>query len=345
MRLIGTPLPEDYKAFIDLYGTGIIQPAEFWVRNFLVSHDLVHLGAPLHAARNAGQLGSFNIFPEPNGLLAWGLSNFGHYCCWKVGGEPAAWEIVIFFDDMTSHLSVSSNSMTGLVAELLELSSSLVGTVFHKTMFAPPQGFQALEARRSTTRTWTEVCRNNTQITYKVANALILSIPLEWNVVDRLDIHNTSLKSFPEILFISQLFDRHLPAAAAPIITLFVRRNSASSFANSMLLRDAILESFAKQEKCNGAVGAQENQEDFVGFIRESLSTAEIQTPHIVVGELTSECKTVPWIRFQRYEGLVVVCFFYAHHGSWLLEFECPSFTIDNWIVLLDEVASSVGFE
>ena len=96
-----------------------------------------------------------------------------------------------------------------------------------------------------------------------------------------------------------------------------------------MLLRDAILESFAKQEKCNGAVGAQENQEDFVGFIRESLSTAEIQTPHIVVGELTSECKTVPWIRFQRYEEvLVVVCFFYAHHGSWLLEFECPSFTI-----------------
>jgi hypothetical protein len=104
-REIGVALPDDYKAFIDLYGTGQVSSAEGWtvIWNF---RDVSLFGPSLREVLNGTQSvptfyrqvvnksewpGPYLIYPEPGGLL--------HNLNWLMTGQPNRWDVVYYFSD------------------------------------------------------------------------------------------------------------------------------------------------------------------------------------------------------------------------------------------------------
>lgn len=104
---LGATLPDDYKAFIQTYGSG-------WIGGFISIWDpfsenkylnlVQSTRSTLQAIRmlKVGLKKELNIdeppyplFPEPGGLLPFGATIAGDVLFWKTEGTPAAWTIVI----------------------------------------------------------------------------------------------------------------------------------------------------------------------------------------------------------------------------------------------------------
>ncbi|MFF5125740.1 SMI1/KNR4 family protein [Streptomyces syringium] len=100
---LGTRLPSDFKALVATYGRG-----EFC--------DVIGLCTPFgedNPVRLTAELledyGSsremfperypYPLFPEPGGLIAWGLTDVGHHLCWLTVGEPDSWPVVVWSRD------------------------------------------------------------------------------------------------------------------------------------------------------------------------------------------------------------------------------------------------------
>jgi hypothetical protein len=100
-RSLGTALPEDYKLFLAIYGTGSV--ADFiWVSNpFSVLRPwFPWLSAALWAEHataegRGGRSPSFPLFPAPNGLLPWGHTDNGNKLFWVTEGAPADWVVLV----------------------------------------------------------------------------------------------------------------------------------------------------------------------------------------------------------------------------------------------------------
>jgi hypothetical protein len=99
---LGTPLPQDYKDFVRLYGCG-----EFM--EFLTIHvprsrsRYVRLEAEAHAVTKlAGELVDdgrpfpYPFWPTPGGLLACGKTGNGDSLFWLTRGSPDDWTIVVW---------------------------------------------------------------------------------------------------------------------------------------------------------------------------------------------------------------------------------------------------------
>jgi len=99
---LGTPLPQDYKDFVRLYGCG-----EFM--EFLTIHvprsrsQYVRLEAEAYAvARLAGELADdelpfpYPFWPTPGGLLACGKTDNGDNLFWLTRGSPDDWTVVVW---------------------------------------------------------------------------------------------------------------------------------------------------------------------------------------------------------------------------------------------------------
>ena len=98
---LGTPLPDDYKTFIEAYGTGRIDDF-LWVFNPFSEHQHLNL---LERAREMpeiyAELGEEGhehpppIFPSPSGLLVFGATDNGDFLFWKTSGPPNDWTVVV----------------------------------------------------------------------------------------------------------------------------------------------------------------------------------------------------------------------------------------------------------
>lgn len=94
---LGTRVPEDYKGFIDVYGTGVI--GDFlWVFNPFSRRKYVNLHTQVRAQLDAiedldGK--PYPLYPKPGGLLPWGLTDNGNALYWLTAGDPVAWQVVI----------------------------------------------------------------------------------------------------------------------------------------------------------------------------------------------------------------------------------------------------------
>lgn len=96
---LDTSLPSDYKAFVDTYGAGSLG-------------DLIHVFTPfavvgaynfrLRSAEILDEDRRFRgdwphaLFPDPGGLLPWGVSDHGHTMYWIVGEDPDSWTIEVW---------------------------------------------------------------------------------------------------------------------------------------------------------------------------------------------------------------------------------------------------------
>jgi hypothetical protein len=96
---IKTPLPADYKAFVTTYGSGTIDEYFSVFTPFAkTKRDLPtqierQLGA-MRQVRDAGEKMKYPLFPEPGGLLPWGLTDNGDVFYWLTTGAPDSWTVV-----------------------------------------------------------------------------------------------------------------------------------------------------------------------------------------------------------------------------------------------------------
>jgi hypothetical protein len=105
---LGVPLPKDYKAFIDRYGTGSFND---WLIPYNPFTPIDHLNlfqvldAHHQASRQTQKMSDFNwspvspfeLYPAEEGLLPWGTtSNFNQALFWQTSGPSQAWSVVLY---------------------------------------------------------------------------------------------------------------------------------------------------------------------------------------------------------------------------------------------------------
>ena len=123
---LGIGLPQDFKDYIEVYGTGCID--EFvWVLNpFSANRHLSFFDrgtAALDALREL-QLAHPDVevrdplFPAPGGLLPWGLTDNGDVLSWATIGSPDDWSVVINAS-RDARLERHASGMTRCLARLL----------------------------------------------------------------------------------------------------------------------------------------------------------------------------------------------------------------------------------
>jgi hypothetical protein len=99
---LGTELPVDYKEFINIYGTGVVDHF-LWVLNpFSKNKHLNLLDAGTSQLRALRQLRDdfgedipYPFFPDVDGLLPWARTDNGDVIYWSCNGSPSNWRIVV----------------------------------------------------------------------------------------------------------------------------------------------------------------------------------------------------------------------------------------------------------
>jgi hypothetical protein len=119
---IGTPLPDDYKQFVDEYGTGAVA-GFLWIFNPFSSHRYVNLleqvPAELDSLRRLeNEELPFSLFPQIGGILPFGATDNGNILFWRTRGTPNNWSIVIF-QARGPKFQEFRTSLTSLLAQLL----------------------------------------------------------------------------------------------------------------------------------------------------------------------------------------------------------------------------------
>jgi len=136
---LGTALPEDYKAFTNLYGSGKFDDFLYLFNPFAAPDS----GGNLITERD-GVLAAYTEtrskfpdrfplppFPEPGGLLPLGRTDNGNDLYWVAEGDPSGWRIALF-DARGTRYELHPPTVTGFLAGLLsgELHTTLLPAGF-----------------------------------------------------------------------------------------------------------------------------------------------------------------------------------------------------------------------
>jgi hypothetical protein len=122
---LGTELPEDFKRFTELYGSGkfddflyLLNPfAEDPAGNLVTGRDLMLEGYAETRGKFPDRL-PLPPWPEPGGLLPLGRSDNGNELYWLTDGKPASWSVVAFAGRSTDY-EVHRHPVTEFLALLL----------------------------------------------------------------------------------------------------------------------------------------------------------------------------------------------------------------------------------
>ena len=99
---LGTPLPSDYKQFIDEYGRGILLNL-FWVftpfpssptGGVLTAIDEIFAGYRIVSDTHS-DICPYKLFPHDGGLLPFAQSDNGDELHWLTKGQPDDWHVVM----------------------------------------------------------------------------------------------------------------------------------------------------------------------------------------------------------------------------------------------------------
>lgn len=119
---LGVELPDDYKAFVSIYGSGSLQSFIHIVNysdNRLSSAELISvIFSQLESYQEAGKCEEFKAFPAAGGLLPFASTDDGNYLFWKTAGKPPHWSVAAY--DFTSGTIVTVPGL-GMVNCLLRL--------------------------------------------------------------------------------------------------------------------------------------------------------------------------------------------------------------------------------
>jgi hypothetical protein len=129
---LGAVLPLDYKAFVELFGSGFIDRF-LWVFNPFSADENIRLAeaserqlAILRWLREqANERVPYPIFPEPDGLLPWGETANGDCFYWITShSSPDEWSVVVN-EARAPNWHEHAGPMTAFLADLLDGSTSV----------------------------------------------------------------------------------------------------------------------------------------------------------------------------------------------------------------------------
>jgi hypothetical protein len=99
---LGTALPDDFKAFIQRYGSGtisgflsVLNPFSTWPRLNLAQRGREQLDALRELASEFGEQCPYALFPAKGGLLPVAMTDNGDVIHWLTHGQPEQWTIVV----------------------------------------------------------------------------------------------------------------------------------------------------------------------------------------------------------------------------------------------------------
>lgn len=127
---LGTPLPQDYKTFIDLYGTGAFY--DFLIlynpfskqedRDLFLALDTYHQAnrrVQAAASRPWSVVNPFELYPADGGLLPWGTTTpMVQSFFWQVDGPPENW-ITVLYHLQTGEYEVWKLSFSEFILKLM----------------------------------------------------------------------------------------------------------------------------------------------------------------------------------------------------------------------------------
>ena len=121
---LGTQLPSDFKAFTELYGSGMVDDFLYLFNpfaadqdgNLLVEKDRVLAAYRQTRARFPDRL-SLPPFPEAGGVLPLGRTDNGDELYWVTSRDPDDW-LVALVESRAALLEVHPMPVTGLLAAL-----------------------------------------------------------------------------------------------------------------------------------------------------------------------------------------------------------------------------------
>ena len=102
----GITLPNDYKAYLGIFGTGVvgdvITPYNPFCKRTLLRASYTcrnWMGQAITLSRHKQQFGTevfpYPLYPETNGVLPWGATDNGDQLFWLTTGSPNEWNVVI----------------------------------------------------------------------------------------------------------------------------------------------------------------------------------------------------------------------------------------------------------
>lgn len=102
-RVLGTPLPDDYRDFAIRYGSGCFtDPGRLllYVWNPFSAHYSRLLSDACSELRNDRVIPDdvnvpYGVFPNQPGWLPWGNDMDGNFLCWLTEGQPDHWPIIL----------------------------------------------------------------------------------------------------------------------------------------------------------------------------------------------------------------------------------------------------------
>jgi hypothetical protein len=147
---IGTQLPDDYKIFIDQYGSGRIN-GFIWVFNPFASGRFINLGRQIvdrlgaleTLARDFGEQCPYPCFPQKGGLLPFAATDNGDVIYWITDGDPNAWRVAVNQARGPKYEEFSLNA-TGFLAGILTHKTKC--TVFPKSLEEVGASFEPVHA-------------------------------------------------------------------------------------------------------------------------------------------------------------------------------------------------------
>lgn len=95
-------LPDDYRQLVQRYGTGCFDHF-LWIFTPFTDNESLNLLAQVGVIREVhrsladeyGEPQSYPYFPEPAGLLPFGVTDNGDYLYWSTRGVPNDWPVVV----------------------------------------------------------------------------------------------------------------------------------------------------------------------------------------------------------------------------------------------------------
>lgn len=120
---IGSVLPQDYKAFARLYGSGCVM--DFVVIDVPNNADggarfARQMGQICRACAHRGEDGQNTYWPTPGGLMPMGWTTNGHQIFWLTEGQPETWRVAVWDRDgmFDEPVEMFDCDLTGFLASL-----------------------------------------------------------------------------------------------------------------------------------------------------------------------------------------------------------------------------------
>lgn len=118
---LGTALPQDYKDYVALYGSGCfmqfvrISIPKSWTVHLRLGAQVKWAAGVFRAYKDIGDNPPYPLWPDPGGLMAFGTTFDGDVLFWLARGAPQDWPVV-FWDGSGHEAELFNCDMTDFLA-------------------------------------------------------------------------------------------------------------------------------------------------------------------------------------------------------------------------------------